>query len=164
MTDGGSRASLFERVRSFEEGLKLFRKEVGEHEHACGEPEGCKEPVISFPNCYLLAYTMQAFWFASAEDDEEREEIQAMSMEEWFRDGLDLFERVEAREREDELRELGISDELRELGISIDDPDEVELVTDELRELGLDEDRLRELGVVLTVITVPDEIADDLGL
>ena len=88
MTGEGPKPSIFAGIQSLEEALNTFRKEVGEHEHACGQPGGCNDVVISFPNCYLLAYTMSIFHLALARSKEEFWRLQEKSMEEWFDVGL----------------------------------------------------------------------------
>ena len=126
--------SMFARIRSLDEGLDHFDTGVEERWHVCGETGGCEKEAISVPHCYLLAHTVWTY-FTGGASDEEREEVEAMSLEECFGIGRDAMKRMEAQE-----------------------------LADELRDAGLDVDKLRELGIGVTVIPVPDELADELGI
>ena len=70
----------------------MFRTGVGEYEHACAQPEACEEPVISVPNCYMLAYAMRHLHLGMALSKGESWEHDAKPMEEWFQIGLSSLE------------------------------------------------------------------------
>ena len=93
-TDGevANGPSLFAEVQSLEEAMKVFRREVGEHDHVCGQPGGCQAVVTSIPFCYLLAYTVAAIHIGGV-STEEFEQLKTRSMEDWFQYGLRSMKR-----------------------------------------------------------------------
>ena len=82
--------SMFDGIESFDEAMKMFRRQVIASDHVCGQPGGCKAVTISVPFCRMLATSLMSLRAGKA-TEEEFERLKARSLEEWLQEALSIL-------------------------------------------------------------------------